>query len=201
MMMLAQLQILSILLSYGAYSLPQQIAQSKPAIQNFKLLLDEASLTFSMPSDFKEVPVVDNEDVIYHYAIAADKVKLQIRYVVRPLKKDIEKYAKAGRQGADPNAFFAPLLQVMCLNISGGSLATPTDFKTQDVKNEFGADAGRTAFVTLNSGFGKGYKACLVNVIHLNDTADAFIFYLFDDIAKVQSYCFRDDVFHALKFK
>ena len=197
----ARICALLVLFCSPAVSAPQQTEQSKSETPSFKELLDEASMTFTMPADFSEAAVVENEDVSYHFAVVSNKMKLQIRYVIRPLRKDVENYDNGGRSGPDPNVLFGSLLQVMCLNITGGTLATPTDFRPDDVRSEFGADAGRTAFVTLNSTFGKGYKVCLINVIHRSNIADAFIFFLFDDIASVQSTCFRDDVFHALKFK
>ncbi|MEK6755708.1 MAG: hypothetical protein AABZ02_06115 [Bacteroidota bacterium] len=185
----------------SVFSFPQQPSTSKPSLQDFNELLKKASMTFSLPADFSEVPVIDNNDVNYHYAVALKKVKLEIRYVVRTLSQDIKDYEENNRKGLNPNSFYEALLLTMCLNISDGKQCTPSAFSPDDVKSEFGADAGLTAFVQLNSIFGRGYKLCLINVIHLQNKADAFIFFLFDDFRSVQPYCFRDDVFHALKFR
>jgi len=179
----------------------QRISTPGSPGQEFESVLRQASMTFSLPKDFSVVPVADNPDVRYQYAISSKSVKLEIRYLIQPLTSAMQEYQKNGKKGADPNALYGPLLLTMCLNLSGGAGCTPSAFNPEDVKSEFGADAGLTAFVRLDSDFGKGYKVCLINVIHLQNKADAFTFFLFDDLPSVQSYCLRDDVFHALRFK
>jgi hypothetical protein len=178
----------------------QAIPQGTPG-QEFDSALRQASMTFALPKDFSVVPVAENPDVRYQYAISSKSVKLEIRYLIRSLASDAQEYERNGRKGADPNTFYRALLLTMCLNLSGGAVCTPSAFDSEDVKSEFGADAGLTAFVKLNSDFGKGYRVCLINVIHVQNKADAFTFFLFDDLPSVQAYCFRDDVFHALKFR
>ena len=66
---------------------------------------------------------------------------------------------------------------------------------------EFNAHAGGSAFVSVNSAFGKGYSYCMINAIHRVNIADAFIFYLFNDRMEIQNTMNRPDVYHALKFK
>jgi hypothetical protein len=178
----------------------QAIPQGTPG-QEFDSALRQASMTFALPKDFSVVPVAENPDVRYQYAISSKSVKLEIRYLIRSLASDAQEYERNGREGADPNTFYRALLLTMCLNLSGGAMCTPSAFDPEDVKKEFHADAGSTAFVKLNSDFGKGYRVCLINVIHVQNKADAFTFFLFDDLPSVQAYCFRDDVFHALKFR
>jgi len=201
MTMIRLANLLILLCVIGVSTLLQQVAAQETQSQEFKSALGQASMSFTPPKDFSVVPIANNADVRYQYAISSKTVKLEIRYLIRPLASDLEEYERNGRTGADPNALYAPLLLTMCLNLSGGAGCTPSAFDPEEVKAEFGADAGLTAFVRLNSVFGKGYKVCLINVIHVQNKADAFTFFLFDDLPSVQSHCFRDDVFHALRFK
>jgi hypothetical protein len=194
-------KLLLALITIAIPVLPREGAAQETTQEEFESVLQQASMRFTLPKDFTVVPAVDNPDVLYQYAISAASVKLEIRYQIRPLASDVEEFQRNGGKGADPNTLYRALLLAMCLNLSGGAICNPSAFRPEDVRKEFGADAGMTAFVKLDSDFGKGYKVCLVNVIHVQNKGDAFTFFLFDDLPSVQSTCFRDDVFHALKFK
>jgi hypothetical protein len=68
------------------------------------------------------------------------------------------------------------------------------------VRKEFGADSGATAFVELDSAFGKGFKYCIASVIHRNNAVDAYTFFLYKD-PEQRTVLARHDVFYSLKFK
>ena len=194
-------KLLLALLPIAIPLLPQDGAVQERTQEEFESALRQAAMTFTVPKDFTVIPVVDNPDVRCQYAISAASVKLEIRYLIRPLASDVLEYQRNGGKGLDPNTLYRAMLLAICLNLSDGTTCNPSAFNTEDVRKEFGADAGLAAFVKLKSDFGKGYKGCLINVIHVKNKADAFTFFLFDDLPAVQSTCFRDDVFHALKFE
>jgi len=163
--------------------------------------LQETEATFVIPDGFHMVPVRENPDVRYDFAISSEEVKLEIRFLLRPLNKDIEEFIQRSSSGPHPNIYHEALLLTMCLNLSGGTICEPVPFNPGEVKAEFNADAGFTTLVDLNSVFGRGFRRAVINVLHRDNVGDLYVFYLFDDISSVYSHLFRDDVFHTLKFK
>ena len=83
-------------------------------------------------------------------------------------------------RGAFRNSSYATILHTIILNITGGVDYKIQEFDRNAVKNEFNADWGATTFVNLNSGFGKGFKYCMIVAIHKKDIADAYYFYMAD---------------------
>jgi len=154
-------------------------------------------MTFTMPEGFKEVPVIENGDVIYNYAIAHKEKKLEIRYMIEPLKDAL---TDKNSPAAYENAGYDSTLMTICLNITGGQLCNLQQFYHDDVMAEFNGDDGYTTFAPLNSEFGKGFETSNFFVIHKNNTANAYIFFMQDDPRPLLDLITRDDVFHALKF-
>jgi len=164
-------------------------AQSLP--KPFQQLLDQTNMQFSIPPDFAATPIVQNEDVSYDFAVKSKTTGLEIRYRIWPI--DIEQ--------KNPNALFEPMLVTMGLNISNGKMIQPHSYPTESVKKEFGADAGSTGLVPCNSEFGKGYKQCMISVIHKDNVADAYVFYLYNNQNDILGALTTEKVYHALKFK
>jgi len=52
---------------------------------DFNKLLDKASMIYTHPNGFVNVPVITNRDVSYDHAIKAQYAKLEIRYAILPL--------------------------------------------------------------------------------------------------------------------
>ncbi len=158
-------------------------------------LLEAGSLQYAMPSGFDSAPVIDNHDVLYDFAIKAKSKKLEIRYRIWLLRQTDET--------EEPNSglLFEAMLETMALNISNGRPGPVHDYPANSVREEFGADAGATTIISCNSDFGKGYKKCLISVIHKEGVADAYAFFLFDDLKAIQEALMTDKIYHALRFK
>jgi hypothetical protein len=164
-------------------------AQSLP--KTFQQLLNKTNMQYSIPPDFTPTPVVDNGDVVYDFAIKSNSTGLEIRYRIWPIDKTLK----------NPNAVFEAMLVTMAMNISNGKMIHPQRFPQESVKLEFGADAGSTGLVPTNSEFGKGFKGCMLSVIHKDNVADAYIFYLYNTQDEIMGALSTDNIFHALKFK
>jgi hypothetical protein len=166
------------------------ISANSIAQESFSELLAKCSLSFTFPNSCIPLRVKQNPDVYYHFAMMLKTNKIEIRYTIVPFEKMERK-----------NDLYEPYLQTMCLNITGGKMAEIQHFKHEDVSAEFNADDGLTCAVLLDSEFGKGYKYCMINVIHKDNLGDAYIFFLFDDYRILPSILTNDKIFHALKFK
>ena len=96
------------------------------------------------------------------------------------------------------NSSYKIILNTVIQNITGGVDYKVKEFDSAAVKKEFNADWGATAFVEQNSDFGKGYKYCMIVMIHKKDIADAFYFYMSNSKEKFSEN--MEPLFHALKF-
>ena len=157
----------------------------------FQRLLAQTQMQFSIPPDFTPVPVRTNGDVVYDFAVKSRSTALEIRYRIWPVDKTQK----------NPNAVYEPMLVTMEMNISNGKMIQPKRYPPESVKKEFGADAGCTGMVPAHSQFGKGFTACLISVIHKDDVADAYVFYLYNTADEIMGAFSTDKIFHALKFK
>ena len=133
--------------------------------------LQTNKMVYAIPSNYSQTPVIKNGDVEYDFAIKSKDKQLEIRYKIRPIIPLQQ----------NSNNLSDAMLLTMALNISGGKMVEPQPFPPQSVKDEFKADKGFTAMVPTKSEFGKGYKMCMINVIHKDNIADAYTFYLFDN--------------------
>ncbi len=163
------------------------LSRAASSQETFTTLLLKDSLSFTLPTEFAAVPVIDNPDVRYQFAMRSSAVKAEIRYSIFPASPS-EQYA-------------ATWLQTIYLNLSKGKRCNIQPFPPAAVKAEFGADYGFTSLTALDSEFGRGYAYGMVNLIHKNAVADVVTFFLFDDMKVMQSLLFQDAVFHALRFK
>jgi len=174
-------------------------------LAGFNKLLDDHNMRFIMPKDFSPVPVVENEDVIYQYAIKSKKVKLELRYSIFSLKEHIREYEefKKKKNGVmiDPNsppAYYAMTIAVV-MNIAGTEKYNETKLAPEAVKTEFNADWGASYIVECKSGYSKGYKYATILALHRDNEADVYMVFLFDDLKTVMAEMLAS--FYSIKFK
>jgi len=177
------------------------------AQSDFLTLIQELNMSFEMPADFKEVPVKDNPDLAYEYAMKHTKADLEVRYSFFPLKKMIADYEESlkdtNRVMINPNALYRSFILMNILNISQlrmGSDPMPdvVDFNEDAVMEEFGCEFGATAFFEVNSTYSEGYKYCSMVYLHKKDVADVCICFLMKKPKEFEKYFSL--AFHALRF-
>lgn len=172
------------------------------SLTEFRALLNDYGMTLTVPDGFAKTKVIPNDDMEYDYAIKYPDRDFELRYAIRPIlwktyandtiRKEIES------QRPFRNSSYGTVLETIILNITGGKEYQCRAFDKDAVKTEFNADWGATSFVELNSGFGKGYKYCMIVTIHKDDVADAYYFYLSN--TKENFSANMDPLFHTLKF-
>jgi hypothetical protein len=171
-------------------------------LADFKSLLIETGLNVTIPEGFIESKIIDNDDMGYEYAIKYPDRDFELRYSIRPIR--YKQYAndtvqnEMESQRGFRNTKYVTILHTIILNITGGVDYAVQAFDPQAVKNEFNANWGATTFVELNSGFGKGFKYCMIVTIHKKDVADAYYFYLSNTKEKFSEN--MEPLFHTLKF-
>ncbi|MDF2456860.1 MAG: hypothetical protein K0R51_2853, partial [Cytophagaceae bacterium] len=153
---------------------------SKITDTTFDSLVIENKLKVSIPDNFIRVDLKKNRNVVYQYAVKDKASNFEIRIFIKSFKQLMKDSAVF-----NPNRFSKNALVSMSLNASGNILPNIPqidEFPPEAVKNEFNADWGATTAFAPNSEFGKGFNFCVLNSFRLNDTCEAYVFYLFDDM-------------------
>ncbi len=172
---------------------------------DFTELLNRSSMTFTLPNGLKSIPIIQNDQMNYEFAIKYPKYSFEVRFAIRPLDLYIEDYEERERNknpgdiNIHPNNLYKSLLEATILNISGGQLPPIQQFDSQAVKSEFNADWGATSFVNVGQEFGQSYKYCMVVAIHKQNLADAYIFFLANTKDNFSELMFP--AFHSLQFR
>ncbi|MBI3133812.1 MAG: hypothetical protein HYZ14_03970 [Bacteroidetes bacterium] len=180
---------------------------SASAQTDFLKILEENQLTFEKPADFEEVPVKENPDLYYNYAMKHITANLEVRYSIFSLKQMLLDYEESkkdtSRTMLNPNNLYKSLMVVNILNISQLNLSKEgipkaAAFNSESVMQEFGCEYGATAFFEVNSTFSEGYKYCSMVYLHKENVADVCICYLMKKPKDFEKYFGL--AFHALRF-
>jgi hypothetical protein len=183
--------------------LNRKVNSYKANYEEFKSILDECGMIINIPDGFFETAIVENSTMNYEYALTYPGNEYEVRYAIRPIR--YKEYANAEvrdeMEGLRPfrNSQYEEIFKTALLNITGGVDHKIQVFNLDSVKEEFNADWGATAFVELDSDFGKGFKYCMIVTIHKKDVADAYYFYLANSKENFMDYA--KPFFHSLKFE
>ena len=166
-------------------------AKGDADLEKFNRELDQVGLSFILPPGFKPAAVLDNEDVLYQYAIKHVDKKFEIRYSIFSAKE----YSQV--RDIDHVAFTLAVIE----NIAGDSsnVLRSTQFDKNAVKSEFNAELGSSAIVIPDSDYGKGYKNAMIVSLFKTNAGSVYIVFLFDDINVIRDGF--DQTFHSIKFK
>lgn len=173
----------------------------------FEELLNKHQLEFTMPDGFEEVPVKENPDMYYNYAMKLIGQQFEVRYTIMSLRKMCEDYKDSKndstRMMIDPNKLHKSMVIANILNISQINMAKDpipqiAPFPPKSVKEEFGCEYGGTAFFKVNSTFSIGYKYCSFVVLHKENVADVYISFLGKKGKKIPEFMLK--AFYALRF-
>lgn len=163
-------------------------------------------MLFNKPGSLVSVNAKKDSPIIYQYALKYPGRQFEVRYIVVPLDSQVAQYKASQNDTSitaiDPNLFFNKVFTVFTLNASGSIFSYGPQvkyFNLEGTKNEFNADEMGTVMVSPSSEFGEDYLYCLIVGIHKNNVADAYYFFLFNDLRAFPA--LMKLPFHALKFK
>ena len=195
---------------------PNQSAKSikSALLDTFQNVLNLAQMTFKMPKDAIPIPIKENNQMHYEYAITFKDQPFEVRYSVAPVGYTVaEAYTGGKNVTSQKNTMGEMKPEVIstavAINVAGGK---PTQgmgsnpFPPEAVKREFGADWGSTTLIPLgNNSFGTDYKFCIMISLFKKDVANAYIMYLSDtkenSIKLMKELIAFPGSFYALKFK
>ena len=215
-MKILKICLLLVLASSMLNAQPNQSSESiKPAFPDtFQNVLNLAQMTFKMPKDAIPIPIKENNQMHYEYAITFKDQPFEVRYSVAPIGYTVAE-AYTGGKNITPrkntmNEMKPEVISTaVAINVAGGK---PTQgmgsnpFPPEAVKREFGADWGSTTLIPLgNNSFGTDYKFCIMVSLFKKNVANAYIMYLSDtkeNAAKLMKELIAfPGSFYALKFK
>ncbi len=175
----------------------------------FLSVVDQAAIKFSRPANTTETKVVTNDELNYQYALVDTVSKIEIRYLVYPLQDLIKKYsgshADTGQPLIDPNMIHTNLLLIYSYRIQDKELNIQQtmpevhEIPHGTVDQEFNADWAAEVTVQPCDEFGQKYKYCTMFAMHKENTADAFIMYLYNNKDTYTELVKPD--YHSLVFK
>jgi hypothetical protein len=178
-------------------------SQNSSTNDKFNVLLDSCNLEFEIPDSFIVIPINENRDLIYQYAIKHVTKDYEIRYSIFPLFELLTMKNDTCVKMVDPNIIYNSLIIANIINLSGDPNINYqiNYFRPEAVHDEFNADVGGCVVFPLNSEYGKDYKNCNMVFLHRDNIADVFISYLFNDYNKSEMDKIFLSTFYSLKFK
>ena len=167
--------------------------------------LNRAKMTFTPPDGFIEAPVIKNSQMHYEYALKDPSKDFEVRYAVAPLDSVFIQFDAMQKDGTThmvvgPNQLYYGAFVSTMGNISNGTAHHVGPFPADAVKTEFNADWVASGFCEVAGDFGKGYKYCTAVAIHKDSLADAYYFYLGNNLSDFTPEHLIP-IFHAMKFK
>lgn len=180
----------------------------------FQKKLNEANMSFVKPDGVTEIPVVKTNKINYDYALKLNDRNVEIRYAIRPLSKEVfEAYENRQKKDGDtvlnPNKIHRLLSPMMYSAISGGKVESKAVliqyFKPETVKRSAGADVGTMSSGPLGSDWAQAYNFGFYVMLHKDNLADAYIYYLFENekqmVETFKKITSNNALLYALKFK
>ena len=215
-MKILKICLLLVLTSSMLNAQPNQSSESiKPAFSDtFQNVLNLAQMTFKIPKDAIPIPIKENNQMHYEYAITFKDQPFEVRYSVAPVGYTVAEAYTGGKNVTPQKNTMGEMKPeaisiAVAINVAGGK---PTQgmgsnpFPPEAVKREFGADWGSTTLIPLgNNSFGTDYKFCIMVSLFKKNVANAYIMYLSDtkeNAAKLMKELIAfPGSFYALKFK
>lgn len=169
----------------------------------FDELLEKANMEFSVPEGLVEVPPFKNDAMNWERSYQNRKGTFEIRYAIRPFDQAMNQYRERGQigrpAGSDPYSFNKDTFESIVANTTSTSRTRSREFAKPSVQKEFNADWGATSTYPLNETFGKAHSHCLLVTIHKKGAGEAYIFFMGEDRAQVETE--MADYFHNLTFR
>jgi len=206
--------ILSCALTFLLFNLANAQSGTEALPADFQKRLDEASMSFVKPAGVTAIPVIKGDKLNCDYALKMNDKKVEIRYLIRPLSKPLfemydNRVKKDGDSVLNPNKIYKIITPLLYSKISGGKLTPKTVsidyFQPESIKSNTGADVGSMSTGAVGSDWAPGYNFGFHVMLHKDNVADAYIFYLFQDEKQMVD-TFKEmtgdkSLFYALKFK
>jgi len=164
----------------------------------FERILEEAGMSFTLPQGYREAPVIPNPVLVYHHRVENPQKGVEIRYLIAPIGRIEIDYDDPHASAPEPNHIFSLLFPGILTQISIDGRYSEKEYPGLEALRLFGADWAAVGTLTPNPEFAP-YAHCVVVAMHKNDRADAFEFFLANDLETLK----KEVIAHqaALRFR
>lgn len=148
----------------------------KVKTQDFEQLLIDLNIDCSIPKDFSEVELIENDKVLYNKAYKHNSSNFEIRIWVRDLRP------QNTPEGLTADQFSKSFLTMLSMNASGAILPNIPKISVFDKSTstkEFNADwTASTAFLLTENNFNTGFKVGSIIGMRKNAIAEVYVFFM-----------------------
>ncbi len=166
---------------------------------NFGKLLQEGGLTFTAPPGFKKIPVEADYVMPYQAHYIKDDGKLEIRYAIRPLSRMEIEYNDPHNSAPAPNDLFNMLFRALSETLAIDHRVRSRDYDSRIARKKFNAGWATAGVFKVSPDVSKTFHHGMLIAIHQNDKADAYSFFLSNDLSKYRKVI--STLSNSLKFK
>ncbi|MDR6940250.1 hypothetical protein [Mucilaginibacter pocheonensis] len=172
--------------------------------KEFLQLLAQASVSFTFPKNFKEIPAVNNEDFSFDYAMEMPGRDFEVWFQVKSQKENWASYERAqnddGRQLANPDSLYLDMGKAHATAFTGDRNYFVRNMP-QNVLDRYNADAGKSYLLNLlDLPATKHYKYALLITLQRNHTG-TIMMVCFTNEKDPEFFKNIDRVSNCLKFK
>jgi hypothetical protein len=142
--------------------------------KEFSLLLAQASIAFTFPKGFKEIPAVNNEDFSFDYAMEMPGKDFEVWFQVKSQKENWASYERSqndsNRQLANPDSLYVEMGKAHAAAFTGDRNYFIRNMP-QNVLTRYNADSGKSYLLNLlDLPATKHYKYALLITLQRNHT-------------------------------
>jgi len=147
----------------------------------FQALLLESDLRIEQRPNYVDIPIKANPLLPYEHAIRHESGALELRFIVRPLKRISIEYIDPHNAAPEPNHLFPLLFESITNQLAVDSNAPSSVFSESEARQNFNAHWAAISVFDIDPGYSGGYRNGLLVAMHKNELADAYTLFLYDD--------------------
>lgn len=125
-----------------------------PQLKDFYRLTADANVVFFYPTGFKEIPVINNDDFSYDYAMELPGHEFELWFQIKSQKQSDVDYQRLKndptQQIASPDSLYNDIGRAQATTFTGGDQNYLTRIIPQDILARYNADAGKTYLLNLH---------------------------------------------------
>ncbi len=141
----------------------------------FKQYCDNMGLELFMPVEdsSRDVAIVENDYLNYHFAIRSRKEKMEIRYYLEPERAD-------NKLAGLPHVSLSRLLMHLASNDDDAHVVVHP-MEEEELTYDFGADWGQSCYFPPKRGFTEYYSHCQMLALYKEGRGMVYILLLFNE--------------------
>ena len=155
--------------------------------QAFDRLLDESGMRLESSQNLIDVPIRANPVLPYEHAMRHESGELELRFIIRPLRRIEIEYNDPHNAAPEPNHLFPLLFESLIDRLSANSNSNSRTLSEPEAREKFNAQWAALSIFDVNPEFSSDFKNAILLAMHKNDQADAYTLFLYNDHERAKS--------------